>query len=216
MRTLNILDNPVIGVFGTCTEEIALVPTGTKEKTVQSLEELLNVRVISTLIGGSTVVGSLVCGNSNGFLIPRYGNDYDLKDTDITVSNVPGKLTAIGNIVLANDSAALVHPNLSSKSVEVISKTLDVDVERGTVAGIKAVGMAGVATNKGVLVHPKTTESEMDHLEKLFDLPIDIGTVNYGSQMIGSGVIANSKGYVAGYETTGYELGRIEDVLGFV
>jgi translation initiation factor 6 len=50
-------------------------------------------------------------------------------------------------------------------------------------------------------------------LEELFDLPVDIGTSNYGTQMVGSGLIANSKGYVAGSKTTGHELGRIEDAL---
>jgi translation initiation factor 6 len=215
-RTLNILDNPVIGVFATCTEELAIVPTGTKEKTIKSIEDSLQVQVISTLISGSTVVGSLVSGNSHGLLIPRYGNEDDLKDTDVAVSTVPSNLTAIGNTVLANDSAALVHPNFSDKSIEVISETLGVNAERGTIAGIKAVGMAGVANNNGILVHPNTTPSEMSQLEELFDLPIDVGTVNYGSQMVGSGVIANTSGYLAGYETTGYELGRIEDVLGFI
>jgi translation initiation factor 6 len=31
--------------------------------------------------------------------------------------------------------------------------------------------------------------------------------------MVGTGLIANSKGYVAGSATSGYELGRIEDIL---
>ncbi len=34
--------------------------------------------------------------------------------------------------------------------------------------------------------------------------------------MLGSGLLANSKNFVAGSETTGPELGRIEEALGFL
>jgi translation initiation factor 6 len=34
--------------------------------------------------------------------------------------------------------------------------------------------------------------------------------------MLGSGLLANSKNYLAGSDTTGPELGRIEEALGFV
>jgi translation initiation factor 6 len=91
-----------------------------------------------------------------------------------------------------------------------------VDVHRGTIAGLKTVGMAGTATNKGLLVNPKATAKELAFLEEIFDLPVDVGTTNYGTAMVGSGLLANSKGYVAGSKTTGYELGRIEGALGFI
>ena len=43
-----------------------------------------------------------------------------------------------------------------------------------------------------------------------------IGTVNHGSPVIGSGLIANSKGAIIGNQTTGIEMGRIEEALGFL
>ncbi|VVB87645.1 Translation initiation factor 6 [uncultured archaeon] len=108
-----------------------------------------------------------------------------------------------------------MHPDLSDKAVGAIEKALGVDVMRGTIGGLKTVGMAGVATNKGVLVHPKTSAREIAVLEELFHLPVDIGTVNFGSHLVGSGILANSKGYVAGEDTTGPEITRIEDALGY-
>ena len=216
IRILNIYDNPVIGVFATCTEDVALVPIGTGSKICDSLAEFLDVRVIPVLIGGSTVIGSLVCGNSNGFLIPNIADPDDLKEVGLPVNTLPGKLSAVGNIVLANDSAALVHSEMSNQAMKVISDTLGVDVHRGTIAGLNTVGMAGTATNKGLLVHPRVTTAEIKDLEDIFGLPVDIGTSNFGSQHVGSGVLANSKGYVAGSKTTGHELGRIEDALGLI
>jgi len=171
---------------------------------------------VETLINGSTIVGSLCRGNSNALLVPR-GSSVKGKDKiGVPVFEVPGKLNAVGNVVLVNDSAALVHPDLSDRSIEMIGKTLKVDVRRGTIGGVKTVGMSGTATNKGLLVNPRATASEIEVLEELFELPVDIGTTNYGTQMVGSGLLANSKGYVAGSKTTGHELGRIEDALDFI
>jgi translation initiation factor 6 len=44
----------------------------------------------------------------------------------------------------------------------------------------------------------------------------DIGTVNYGAPLVGSGLVANGSGYVVGEDTTGPELGRIEDTLDYI
>lgn len=216
IRTVDIYDTSIIGVFATCTEDVVLVPPLTKPEVCALLEEVLDVRVIETLVNGSIVVGALSRGNSNGFMLP-YGARAEMQRfTDIPVGILPDRLNAVGNIVFANDSAALVHPDLSDKALEAIARTLKVDVYRGTIAGIKNVGMAGVVTNKGLLVHPKVTASEREVLEKIFGFPVNIGTTNFGTQMLGSGLLANSKNFVAGSETTGPELGRIEEALGFL
>jgi translation initiation factor 6 len=76
--------------------------------------------------------------------------------------------------------------------------------------------MAAVVTNKGCLCHPKVTETEKQLLEKVFDVNVMIGTVNHGFPMIGSGLVANTKGAIIGKMTTGIEMGRIEEALGFL
>ena len=217
IRTIDIYDTPMIGVFATCTDNIALVPPMTKLDICARIEKSLDVRVVETLVNGSVVVGALSRGNSNGFLFSYGTNTRELqKLTGVKVETLPDRLNAVGNIVLANDSASLVHPELSDRAIETISRTLNVEVYRGTIAGIKNVGMAGVVTNKGLLVHPRVTSSEREILEKIFELPVSIGTTNFGTQMLGSGILANSNGYLAGSETTGPELGRIEEALGFI
>lgn len=217
IRTVDIYDTPIIGVFATCTEDLALVPTGTKPEVGTLLEDSLDVRVIETLVNGSVVVGALSRGNSNGFLFSHGTDAGELqKKLGVQVEVLPDKLNAVGNIVLANDSAALVHPELSDRALETIARTLKVEVYKGTIAGIKNVGMAGVVTNKGLIVHPKVTSAEREMLEEIFDLPVNIGTTNFGTQMLGSGLLANSKNYLAGSDTTGPELGRIEEALGFI
>jgi translation initiation factor 6 len=214
--TLDLMDTPIIGVFATCTEDFALVPCGIKASSKDFIADHLHVQVLDVIMSQSSVIGSMIRGNSNGFLIPRGSSIEGLEGIDLHVSSLPDKLNAVGNIVLANDSVALVHPELSDHSVDIIAQTLKVEVHRGTIAGLKTVGMAGAVTNKGLLVNPKATAQELAFLEKIFDLPVDVGTTNFGTPMVGSGLLANSKGYVAGSKTTGYELGRIESALGFI
>ena len=86
----------------------------------------------------------------------------------------------------------------------------------GGVGGVEVVGSAAVATNKGVLAHPRSSDDELETLDDLFGVNVNVGTINYGTPLVGSGLLANTKGYVAGAETTGPELGRIEETLGFV
>ncbi len=217
IRTVDIYDTPMIGVFATCTEDVALVPTRTNPEVCAIIGDSLDVRVIETLVNGSVVVGALSRGNSNGFLFSHGTDAREMQElTGVHVEIFPDKINAVGNIVLANDSAAIVHPELSDRAIENIARTLKVEVYRGTIAGIKNVGMAGVVTNKGLLVHPKVTSSEREMLENIFGLPVNIGTTNFGTQMLGSGLLANSKNYLAGSDTTGPELGRIEEALGFI
>lgn len=210
--------SPVLGVFTTVTENVALVPVGTPHEIVQQIEEALRVRVVQTSIAGSFVVGSLACGNCSGFVVSRYAYAEEIEPLQElgNVQVIPDVMTAAGNIILANDTAAVVHPRLPNRAVKVIEEALQVDVRRATIAGLKTVGMAGVATNKGVLVHPRVSDAEIAILEDTFNLPVDIGTVNFGSPLIGSGLLANSAGYLAGADTTGPELGRIEDALGYI
>jgi translation initiation factor 6 len=131
------------------------------------------------------------------------------------VTELPGRINAAGNVVLANDNGAYVHPDLPRKAVTAVEDGLDVPVRRGDLADVRTVGTAAVATNKGVLCHPKSTDDELDALEDVLDVPADIGTINYGGPLVGSGLIANDYGYIVGQDTSGPELGRIDSALGY-
>lgn len=207
----------MLGVFAACTDELVFVPNDTLKETIGELEESLGVTAVRSSVGGSFILGSLLRGNTKGVMAAGFILNKELRAIrkHIKAARVSGELNAAGNLILANDTAALVHPDLSDKSVGNIKKTLGVDVRKGTIGGLKTVGMAGIATNRGVLVHPKATPTEIAVIEEQFDLPVDIGTVNFGSPLVGSGLLANSKGYVAGEETTGPEISRIEDALGY-
>jgi translation initiation factor 6 len=141
---------------------------------------------------------------------------HTLKEQGLRIFPIKDVINAAGNDILANDHGALVHPDLKATTVKKISDTLGVPVKKGTIASLGTVGMAAVVTNKGCLCHPKTTSEEQEELKKIFDVDVMIGTVNHGFPMIGSGIVANSNGAIIGNMTTGIEMGRIEEALGFL
>jgi translation initiation factor 6 len=218
IRQLDFYGYPYVGIYATSTEQYVVLPPDLPEQAVTAASETLGVTAIRTLINESTLVGSMITGNSNGFVVSDLTMDRELKalQEHTKATRLRGRMTATGNIVLVNDTAALVHPSLTDKNVEVITSALKVDVKRGTIGGLKTVGMAGCASNRGLLVHPRATEEELSVLEDLFRLPVDIGTVSFGSPLVGSAILANTKGLITGTRTSGPEMGRIEDALGFI
>ncbi|WP_433626346.1 translation initiation factor IF-6 [Halomicrococcus sp. NG-SE-24] len=209
-----------VGVFARSTDEYLLIRPDLDDDLVADVTDELGVDAIETTVGGSSTVGALATGNENGLLVSSRVTDRERDRienvVDVPVTGLPGRINAAGNVVLANDSGAYVHPDLSREAVQTVSDALDVSVERGELASVRTVGTAAVATNSGVLCHPKTTDDELDALEAALDVPADIGTINYGAPLVGSGLLANAHGYVVGQDTTGPELGRIEDALGYI
>ena len=217
-KRIKIAGSSLLGIFARCTEDLVLMPPEINQGTLEVFEEGLKVKSIPLLIGGGSVIGSLVCANSKGFVVTSQASTANLNHLSELgkTAKLPGKINAAGNVILANDNAALVHPGLTKKACDVIAETLGVNVMKGTIGGLKTVGMCGVATNNGILVHPRASDSEIGQLEDLFGLSVDVGTINFGSPLVGSGLLANSHGYLVGADTTGPELGRIEEALGYL
>jgi translation initiation factor 6 len=209
-----------VGVFARATDEYLLVGTNVEEDLLDALREELSVPAIETTIGGSGTIGALLDGNSNGLVASGRLTDAECEGleeaTSLPVTPLPGTINAAGNVVLANDEGALVHPDVPEEAIEAVAEGLDVPVESGSLADVGTVGAAAVATDRGVLCHPKTSDADLDFLEDLLGVPADIGTINYGAPLVGSGLVANKHGYVTGEDTTGPELGRIEDALGYI
>ncbi|MDQ2050860.1 translation initiation factor IF-6 [Natronolimnohabitans sp. A-GB9] len=220
MKRLAFAGSAYVGVFARATDSCVLVRPDVDDDVVADLTDELEVPAICTTVGGSSTVGALATGNENGLLVSSRILEYEREEleeqVDVPVAELPGNINAAGNVVLANDYGAYVHPDLPRETIQIVKDTLEVPVERGDLAGVRTVGTAAVATNSGVLCHPKATDEELDALEEALDVRADVGTVNYGAPLVGSGLIANESGYVVGEDTTGPELGRIEDALGYL
>jgi len=219
-RRLDPFGNPNVGVYVRATSRHLFVPPHITKKERKHLEEALGLESIQITLGGSTLIGSLMAANTNGAIVADITTDREmdaLQGCGLRVARLQStRLNAAGNNILTNDHGAVVHPDLSKKAVATVEDVLGVPAAHGAIAGIPTVGTAGVATNKGVLAHPLATESELGFLKQCLHAPARIGTVNHGHGLVGAGLAANQNGAAAGSRTTGIELGRIEEALGFL
>jgi len=217
-RTTTFAGDPNIGVFARVAGDIAIVPPEAPEDFRNAIREGLGVELVMTTIQGSAIIGSLVAGNSRGLVVSGLATDDELAVLEKyrKVMLLSDTMNAAGNVIMVNDTFAVVHPDLPGKIAEEIGAFLGVEVFPLTFGGVRTVGMAGVATNKGVIVHPRATEQEIARLEEIAKVPVGTGTINMGSGLVGTGLLVNDTGYMAGNATSGFELGRVEDVFGFL
>ena len=216
---LDFNENPNVGIYCRANESVVFLQKNLPKKVKQLVADVLGVKIVELSIADSTIIGSLLAFNSHGAIVTAYASKETFKiieNQGFKVFPIKDVINAAGNDILANDHGALVHPDLQNASVKKISDILGVSVQKGTIASFGTVGMAAVVTNKGCLTHPKMTEAEKQQLETVFDVDVMIGTVNHGFPMIGSGLVANTKGAIIGKMTTGIEMGRIEEALGFL
>jgi translation initiation factor 6 len=220
-RTLSLNGDPHIGVFARVFEDIAFVPADSPEEFRTKVAEALEVEVIPMFIQGSSVLGLLLTGNSHGFVVSGLIHDSELgllqEYGDVLL--LGEEMNAAGNVILTNDKFTVVHPDMSPEMRELVGGFLKTGIIPMSFAGIGTVGMAGACTSTGVLLPARTVPAEIEALENAIpeaDVSIGTGSVNMGSGLIGTGLLVNSKGYLAGNATTGFEQGRIEDVFGFL
>lgn len=208
-----------VGLFATATEELCIVPPQLKPRQKKLIEDVLGVEVVPTTLAGSFLVAPMATGNSNGLIISMMALEEEVdairkRMGDLNILVLQSKYTAVGNLILANDKAALVSPLFKKGEVAKIRDALGVEVVQGKIAGRPYVGSLAVVTNEGGLVHTDASEEEERWLSEVFRVEVVAGTVNDGVPFVRSGIIANSRGAIIGSMTTGPELMNISRALG--
>jgi len=208
-----------LGAFGLATEKFAIISKIWTDKAEEAINKALEVPVARLDIGDTSLVGILAVANSNGIIVPYIITPRELKALEEAVGDsvkigiVESKITCLGNCIVANDNGAIIHEKFEPEVVSIIKDTLDVEVERGNIIQSPLVGSHTLATNRGVLVHPMTTEMEMTWISERLGVPANVGTINRGVPYVSIGCFANSRGAIAGKDTTGPELQRIFQTL---
>lgn len=219
LKRVDIVGNPNIGVFILATDEYAIVPYNLLDEKADIIKETLDVDVVKSSISGCSLIGSLAVANSNGMVVSPHVLDREIKQFEnlgINVATVPGQYTALGNIIAANDKGALASPFLSEKAINIIEETLDVNVEATSMVGSDIIGSMIQVTNKGFLISSNAVKSEISFAQEVFGVEGDIGTVGKGISLVGACSIANSKGAIVTKDSTGPEMARVEEALGFL
>ncbi len=216
VEQISIGGEDFIGIMGMASDSYSIMSLNFPDS------EALSVPMVRTSLYGSNLVGLFCAGNSKGVLLPYFVSEAEAESlrkklddvgVDVKVGRVPGVATALGNLISCNDNAAIVSPMLGD--VGVIEDILGVPVTVTDISGHDEVGAYCIATNKGFMVHPEA-EPQIDALSEIFGVPGGPGSVNFGVPYVKSGLIANSNGYLTGGRTSGIELGKIDEALGFL
>ncbi|MDI9619671.1 MAG: translation initiation factor IF-6 [Candidatus Nezhaarchaeota archaeon] len=212
-----IYGSEFVGAFCLATDKYALIPRDADEKFRRLVEENLEVPAYRLSIGMSPITGILAVGNSRGLILPFLALEAEVsmikRELGIEVSTLLSSKTALGNMILTNDKAAIVHSDFTKHELKVIEDTLDVEVVKGRLGGSSLVGSVAVANNKGALVHPLATEDELKWVSDVMKVRADVGTVMMGSNLLRVAMVLNSRGALVAPTTSGPELARIEQVL---
>ncbi len=212
----NFFGDVNIGLYGFATDRYCLL--GVRQKINKKIENALGVPVHALNLLATDFAGLFSAGNSTGIVVTKMAEEHEINALKNTINNVlviDTRFTAIGNLMLLNDKGVVISP-LLRKNKKQIEQFFRLPCSVSTIAGIKVTGSCGIATNKGCIVHPKIEEDEKNIIEETLGVPVDISTASFGTPFVKSGVIANSSGLVISDSSSGPEMGRISEVLGFV
>jgi translation initiation factor 6 len=211
----DVFGSPNIGVYCFGNENLIVVPPGLTNRKMNQLAQTLDAKLCATTIGGSTLAGALMTGNSNGVLVPHIIRDYERERIEalVEVTVVESRWTALGNVILANDFGTVVHPETPQEILEAINDQLKMKPVSARMGGLPFVGALGVATNKGAVLTPNTRNEEQSVIEAALRVDTVLSTTNGGVPFVKSGILANSKGAVVGPLTRGAELMQVSRAL---
>ena len=207
---MDIYRSPNIGIFMRANDKFLLVPKGLAQTKSDRLCENLRVSAVPTSIGESRLLGALSAMNGNGVLVSRLAEDAEIREirdaTGLNVSRLESKLTAVGNLVVANDKRALASPALDPRALSQVREVLGTEVQQDAIGEYYQVGSLAVTTNRGAAVYPGLDEAEVARIGSALGVDAYPTSINGGVPYVSSGLVANSRNAVAGSQTTGPEL----------
>jgi translation initiation factor 6 len=215
--------DPNLGLHGVATDRYCLVGKCVSEKQVSEIESVLKVPVYKTTLYGTDLVGLFAAGNSSVLLVPSIIFENELQALSTWLAKIKVKLcvintehTAFGNNILLNDKVAIISTVYSKSNKKDIEKALGFKVEVMDLADTAVPGSVGRLTNKGAIFSPNISDVEIKKIEQLLKFEIGLGTVNLGNPFVSAGLLANSFGFLVGEQSSGFEISRIDESLGFI
>tara|TARA_B110000444_G_scaffold180484_1_gene169246 strand:+ start:361 stop:1023 length:663 start_codon:yes stop_codon:yes gene_type:complete len=216
--TADIFGSDQVGIQLAAVGNVLLHPLELPQHVLEILDATLQLERHPVSIGGSNLIGALVAGNSRGMAVADIAteSDIDMLTSFGDVVVMEGGVNTAGNLLLVNERGAIASPSIPTDGLEIMADVMGVQVGVSTVAGQDVVGSVGVCNDQGVLLHPDVTPEEVLLIQEVLGVPPMVGTVAFGSPYVGAGVCASNNGAMAGTETTGPELNRMEDALGLI
>lgn len=219
MEKCTYFGNPWIGMFIRTNDEITMLPVDSMKKLEDKIRENLKTKTVKMTIGDSNLLGIYIAMNSNGAVLPNITNNHEtalINKNGMNIYVSKEKYNAHGNNIVVNDKGGVINKHVSRAEIKKMEEVLGVELVPASIAGYLTVGSACIATNTGFLTHYKASEDEMALLKDALKVDGSKGTVNMGTGFVSYGIVVNKNGYVAGENTSAFELGRVEEALGLI
>jgi len=215
--------DPNVGLYVAVSDKVCLVGKSVASKYIKILKDVFKVPIIQANVYGTSLVGIFVVISGNTILLPDVIFESELAEIraaaaklKVEVKTFKTNHTALANNIVCNNKVGIVSKQFSKREVKEIENTFKIKTIQLDLAEMNTPGSAGVINNKNGVFSPDLSDKEIAKVEKLLGFEIGLGSVNMGSPIVHSGLVANSFGFIVGDLCSGYEIGRIEESLGFL
>ena len=196
----DLYKSPNVGIFAKSNDSVVLLPYGYAETKSIKLIDYLEVDPVFVSIAGNRIIGPMVVLNNNGMILPSLASDDEItylkQMTGLNIARLESKLTAVGNLITANDYGAIVSPLFKGEFDKQIEDILGINVHTMSVADFNQTGSMIVSNNYGAAIHPKASEKEIETISSILNVDVEPRTINGGIHYVSSGLICNSKSLV--------------------
>lgn len=211
--------NSFLGIFAATNNSHTLFPDEAPASFVGKVCGALGTKDVRCSIGESNLNGIYAAMNSKGIILPYFDKkvaEKIRKETGLEVYASRERMNAHGNNICVNDRGGIINEHVHPSERKNMEDCLGVELVPMHIGAFTTVGSMCIANNKGFLVHYVAKEEELKELEGIFKVSGMKGTANTGTGFVGVCILANDKGYVVGQATTAFEMGRVEEALGFL
>ncbi len=211
--------NSFLGIFASTNNTHTLFPDEAPSTFVVKVCDALGTKEVRCSIGESNLDGVYVAMNSRGIILPYFSRKVAEKigeATGLEVYASKEKMNAHGNNICANDKGGIINEHIHSAERKNMEDCLGVELVPMHLGPFTTVGSMCIANNRGFLAHYVATEEELKELGGIFKVEGMKGTANTGTGFVGVCMLANDRGYIVGDATTAFEMGRVEEALGFL
>lgn len=206
----DVYRGPNIGIYTKVNDSYVFVPNGFAHTKAKTLAAYLKVDYLFSSVANTRLIGTLMAVNNRGLLLPNTCSEYEVqylkKSTNLNVSVLDIKYTALGNLMCVNDRGGVISPKIPKEAIKNIQDVLGIEVIQKKIAGYHQAGVMVCANNTGGIIHPETDDDDIKTVSDVLKVKLEAATINGGIPYVSSGILANNKAIVVGNFTSGPEI----------
>ena len=112
----NINGNPNVGLYGYCTDSLAILGEHPTDRVLKEIERVLSVPIHFVKLAGTNMTGVFMVGNATGVIVPSIAFDAEVEELKkhIPLTILETKQTCLGNNIVCNDTGAVTRCKVDS------------------------------------------------------------------------------------------------------